>query len=235
VITNSLVFIPPTCPNQSLGLSCNISSDPCSMMQPCLNLATCYQNTSVPLGYICLCVAGFSGVNCEVDNRFCTSDSTCLYGGSCNETLNDTGCTCPTGKIGNYCEYQVDLCANISCQNDAVCISAYGNWSCLCTNTDLYSGVYCETKASSLVIKEIISRSFGCVAIGCIVTVVSFVILLDTLKYVFNIDPVQRDFRLIREKHRREERKRREERRKRMKMNKSKQPVVAVRFHYVHG
>ncbi|CAF4202833.1 unnamed protein product, partial [Adineta steineri] len=43
---NGSIFVAPTCPTQSLGTSCNISSDPCAMTQPCLNSATCHTNAS---------------------------------------------------------------------------------------------------------------------------------------------------------------------------------------------
>jgi len=229
--TTKSAFVAPTCANQNLGISCNISSNPCAMVQPCLNLATCYQNISLPLGYTCLCVSGYSGVNCEVDERVCRPGLTCLYGGTCNETSNDTNCVCPQGKIGDHCEYEVDLCSNISCQNSGKCVSVYGNWSCLCTNNELYSGVYCEIKSSSLIIKEMISRSFACVAIGCISTVIGFVLLMDVLKYFFNIDPVHKNIPSNKTKQKNYHRQERQKK----KINKSKQPMVAVRFHYIHA
>ena len=102
--TSKSVFVAPTCATQSIGASCNVSSNPCSMAQPCLNLATCFANNSLPLGYACSCVSGFSGENCEVDNRACRPGITCLNGGTCNETSNDSTCTCPTGKTGVHCE-----------------------------------------------------------------------------------------------------------------------------------
>lgn len=195
------------------------------MSQPCLNLARCYPNISIPLGYQCICVIGFTGIHCEVDTRSCRPSQPCLYGGSCNETLNDTNCACPAGKTGDNCQYQMDICANISCQNDGVCKSLYSNWSCLCTNSELYSGIYCEVKSTSLRIKEIYSRSLAGVAIGCISTVVGFVLIMDLLKYCCHIDPVDYELRHIR--------KRKEIRQR--KISKSKQPPVITRFEYVNG
>ncbi len=225
VTTSSSVFVAPTCANQSIGASCNLSSDPCAMSQPCLNLAKCYPNISLPLGYLCSCVAGFEGVHCEIDNRACRPDSTCLYGGVCNTTSNVTSCICPTGKTGDQCQYTVDVCANISCQNDAQCISTYGNWSCLCTNTEIYSGTYCQIKSSSLRMKEMVSRSFAGIAIGCIATVLGFVFIMDILKYFLNIDPVGGELRSVRKKRERQK----------QKTKTIKQPGVVVRFQYIHA
>jgi hypothetical protein len=229
--TSNVAFVPPTCANQNLGSSCNISSDACALVQPCFNLATCYPNASLPLGYACSCVSGFSGVNCEVDNRACRPGLTCLNGGTCNETSNETNCICPRGKTGLHCESEVDICSNISCQNKGQCISSYGNWSCLCTNPTLYSGLYCQTESSSLRTKQMVSRSFAGIAIGCIVTVITFVLIMDILKYLFHIDPVDKNFRTKKEK---KENQRLQERRKK-KIHKSKQPVIAVRFQYIHA
>jgi len=229
--SSAYAFVPPTCANQSLGTSCNMSSDPCSMSQPCLNLATCHINASLPLGYICSCVSGFSGVNCQIDQRSCRPDSSCLYGGTCNETSNDTSCICPTGKTGDHCQNEVDICSTINCQNNARCVSSFGNWSCLCTNPTLYSGVYCQIKSSSLVTKEIVSRSLSAVAIGCLATVIGFIIIMDVLKYFLNIDPVEGDLRSLKEKKRND----RQQKNRKKKFKKSKQPAVALRFHYVHA
>jgi hypothetical protein len=206
------------------------------MSQPCLNLATCYPNISVPLGYICACVIGFSGVNCQVDQRTCRVGSSCLNSGTCNTTGNASTCVCAIGRTGVHCEYEVDVCSNITCQNNGICISNSGNWSCSCISSVLYSGTYCQIKSSSLRTKEIVSRSFAGVAIGCLATVVGFVVIMDILKYFFNIDPVENEFRSWKDKkadQRREER--RQERKRKNKVNQSKQPVLAVRFQYIHA
>ena len=222
---NSFVFVPPLCGNQTIGSSCNVSADLCTLSQPCLNLAKCYPNISIPIGYHCSCVMGFTGLHCEVDTRTCRPSQPCLYGGSCNETLNDTNCACPDGKIGEYCQDQMNICANISCQNDAVCRSVFSNWSCLCTNSELYSGIYCEIKSSSLRIKEICSRSFAGVAIGCISAVIGFVLIMDILKYCCHVDPVSYELRSVRKSRQM----------KRRKIVKPKHPPVITRFEYIDG
>ena len=168
---------------------------------------------------------GFTGIHCEVDTRACRPSQPCLYGGSCNETLNDTSCACPAGKTGDNCQYQMDICANITCQNDGVCQSLYSNWSCLCTNNQLYSGIYCEVKSNSLRIKEICSRSFAGVAIGCIVTVLGFVLIMDILKYLFHVDPVHYELRRVRQKRAI----------RRRKIVRPQQPPVITRLEYINA
>ena len=222
-----------------LGSSCNTTSDPCTMSQPCLNLATCHPNSSLPNGYSCQCYQGYSGLNCEVDTQICRPQYGCFYGGACtstNTTSNVTQCTCPSGKNGNHCEYEIDACGNITCENRAQCVSAFGNWSCLCVDYELYSGIYCETKSDKLKTKEIVSRSFASIAIGSIGTVLSFVIIMDLLKYCFRIDPIMDERRFMKEQeeiHRKEKQKLKRERENRI-LN-PQQRASAVRFQYIHA
>ncbi|CAF0977127.1 unnamed protein product [Rotaria sordida] len=100
---NNSIYVAPICRNEVIGVSCNITTDQYSIVQPCLNLATCYPNVNMPLEYICLCIVG---------------------------------------KTGDHCEYEVAVCANIRCENNGQGIPIYSDWSCRCTNTELYSGAY---------------------------------------------------------------------------------------------
>jgi hypothetical protein len=59
-----------------IGPYCNITSDVCTMSQPCLNAATCFPNNTLPAGYSCNCQSGYTGYDCEYDNRACT-ENTC--------------------------------------------------------------------------------------------------------------------------------------------------------------
>ncbi|CAF0764349.1 unnamed protein product [Adineta ricciae] len=237
VTSTGSAFIISKCANQTLGPSCNVSSSICNMAQPCLNLATCFPNTSMPLGYVCTCQVGYTGANCEIDNTSCSSNSVCLSGGSCNSTANETTCKCPVGKTGSHCEYETNVCANITCQNDGLCVSKYGNWSCVCTNSDLYSGTYCEYKSSSLRAKEVVSRSFACVAIGCISTVIAFIIIMDILKYGFKVNPAGSEIQTWREKKRLQRRamRRQGERSRKKKIDNPRMHASAVRFNYINA
>ena len=74
--TSTAARRPFYCPGEVIGTYCNISSDPCTVAQPCLNAATCYPNATLPLGYECACLSGYSGGNCQHDERIC-KESTC--------------------------------------------------------------------------------------------------------------------------------------------------------------
>ena len=90
------------------------------------------------------------------------------------------------------------MCGNITCKYHGICISSYLTWTCQCLDSSLYSGTYCQDKSSDLVTKEIVSRSIAVVAIVALCCVVGFVILMDVLKYVFKIDPIDREHHRLR-------------------------------------
>lgn len=62
--------------NEYIGIFCNVSSDACAMSQPCLNSANCTPTNASQYGYNCQCPSGYSGDNCEIDERACT-ENTC--------------------------------------------------------------------------------------------------------------------------------------------------------------
>lgn len=117
-------------------------------------------------------------------------------------------CQCIYGYDGTYCELESNMCDNITCEYNGVCISSYLTWSCQCLDSLLYSGIYCQDKSSALVTKQILSKSFAIVVIVALCCVVGFVMLMDILKYVFNIDPVDRErYRLRIEQEKKEQKK----------------------------
>ena len=205
-------FVPLTCPNSSfIGRYCNLSSQPCVMLNPCQNAGTCYHNDSALDGYSCYCVSGTDGNQCQLDHRVCKSDTCwnngknsifvqqsykCLSSfmlilGSCFELSSTVFlCRCAPGWEGVYCEKGINRCANITCHNNGVCRSSLLDYRCYCLTT-AFSGRYCENKATDLVVKEATSKTLAYVAILAISSVVLFVIVLDLLKYGFKIDPVR--------------------------------------------
>jgi hypothetical protein len=92
------------------------------------------------------------------------------------------------------------MCLNITCQNKGHCVSSNLSWSCHCLDPFLYYGRYCEHKSTSLLTKEILSKSFASVAITAIIVVMLFVVIMDILKYGFGIDPVDRERQLMKSK-----------------------------------
>ena len=169
-------------------------------------------------GYSCNCAPGFAGSGCQLDQRPC-QPTTCWNNGTCNETSNSTfSCTCLPAWRGVHCETSIDACANVTCQNSGVCRSLLLNYTCQCLGVS-YSGRHCEIKATATAVKQAVSRSFAFVGIVALVTVLTFIVTMDVLKYGFGVDPVD----LPAERARRA----------RQGQNGKRRPRTIVRFLYV--
>ena len=132
-------------------------------------------------------------------------------------------CSCTTGWEGRHCEKQVNYCENVTCLNNGICRPLLVGYQCECLS-GMYSGLYCEYTATSILIRQYASKSFASVAIIMMSSVVIFVITLDVLRYIFHIDVA---------KHEREQMRKKRALKKRERMM-SKQPRIAFRFTYVN-
>lgn len=154
---------------------------------------------------------------------FSRNNGTCI---EINSTVSSTHgsafrCECAEAYNGLHCELQVDLCGNITCQNNGFCKTTDLVWKCICIDDKLFYGDYCEFQSNSLKVLKALSRSFASVAITAIALTCSFVILMDLLKYVFHIDPAKG------------ERAAKAAEKQAKKAMKQPAPQVAIRFQYV--
>ena len=129
-----------------------------------------------------------------------------------NQTTFD--CNCIKGYNGAHCESLENMCKNITCENRGTCFQSFLNWTCECLSASMFHGRYCEHKSTALVVQQILSKSFASIAISAIVILFSFVIIMDILKYGFGIDPVDRERRLMRLEHEKEQLKKKKTRKK---------------------
>jgi hypothetical protein len=214
---SSPFFTAPSCSNQTeIGVDCNITTNLCEMQKPCQNNGNCSNNNTAHYGYICSCPSGFNGTRCELDIRPC-KPNTCwnngnlyfldinkyqnlfIYSGICNETSNTTfNCSCQPGWMGLHCQTKINYCEQVKCLNKGVCRPLLLNFTCECLGTS-YSGRYCEITSRQTFIYQVISKSFGYLAILILVCTASFIVVMDILKYCFGIDPTKHEL----EKYRR--------------------------------
>ena len=82
----------------------------------------------------------------------------------------------------------INSCANVTCLNNRVCRPALLNYTCACLG-ESYSGRHCEIKATSIAVRQKVSRSLAFVAILAIGCVMIFIVVLDLSKYCFDIHP----------------------------------------------
>ncbi|XP_030853956.1 protein crumbs homolog 1 isoform X2 [Strongylocentrotus purpuratus] len=133
------------------GIDCRIDINECSP-SPCQNGATCLQLSDQTLyepgnqysdyvpdvfsyanasGYVCVCLDGFEGVDCEVDIDECASGP-CANGATCNDGVNRFDCACVNGYDGDFCGNDIDECASSPCANGATCQDSVGAFFCRC-------------------------------------------------------------------------------------------------------
>ncbi len=85
----------------------------------------------------------------------------------------------------------------MACLNRGVCRPLFLNYTCECLGTS-FSGRHCDIIATTTIIRQTVTRSFGYIAILFLVVVVSFFVIMDILKYGFGIDPTKDELEKIR-------------------------------------
>ncbi|XP_071791018.1 protein delta homolog 1-like isoform X2 [Asterias amurensis] len=113
---------------------------------PCQNGGSCFPDVTglLPDAFVCLCLEGRSGLNCETvsTTSSCLTDS-CENGGTCFTFEDLTFCDCAPGFTGLECE-QIDACSTMPCPDSHLCVSILGVGHCLCIHHDVW-GPDCVT------------------------------------------------------------------------------------------
>ncbi|KAH9491708.1 hypothetical protein Btru_029975 [Bulinus truncatus] len=81
-----------------------------SCSAPCLNAGSCIVTSESTSSYSCVCLHGFTGLNCELEVDLCASVP-CRNGGRCVQTgPGHFRCECRVGYRGMTCETDIDEC-----------------------------------------------------------------------------------------------------------------------------
>jgi len=81
------------------------------------------------------------GNECEADTPACSN------GGECSNTEGGFTCSCPVNWTGQFCEIDVDECADAAaagitlCEHDGKCMNTQGSFQCICNGG--WSGQTC--------------------------------------------------------------------------------------------
>ncbi|XP_077579023.1 uncharacterized protein LOC144200652 isoform X2 [Stigmatopora nigra] len=130
------------------GLYCDQDLNYCTNHKPCQNGASC---TNTGQGsYTCACRPGFSGKDCQAEDKACDS-APCRNGGRCQDSPSGYVCTCPPGFSGPDCAAGAAgaalTCADRPCFNRGVCVTGTAaGYTCRCPTG--YAGSNCEMKDS---------------------------------------------------------------------------------------
>jgi hypothetical protein len=76
------------------GLKCDKLNSPCEMLKPCENNASCTDDNTTSVGYVCSCLSYFNGTQCQYDHRPCKPD-TCWNNGILLNFLKNLIKSCP--------------------------------------------------------------------------------------------------------------------------------------------
>ena len=120
-----------------------IANSLCCNSSPCKNSGIC--NPLPNAGYTCLCLPGYTGINCEIVVSACSLS--CLNGGTCQIIGGVQQCLCLYGFSGAYCQ-TCNIQCTLSCQNGGVCQFVNGVQTCVCPSG--FVGSYCQTCNFSL-------------------------------------------------------------------------------------
>ena len=110
-------------------------------------------------------------------------------------------CDCESGRTGILCETKINYCKSNRCLNKGVCQSLSSTYRCLCLS-EYYSGRYCQILTKKVTNYKIMSTSISYIGIIVIMSVAMFIVIMDVLKYCFDIDPTQKELEEIRQKRR---------------------------------
>ena len=95
--------------------------------------------------YRCLCPAGFTGKNCQINVDDCQSNP-CMNNGVCMDKVSSYQCVCQTGFYGNRCQHHTNECQPNPCIH-GICTDLDNDYRCDCEVN--WSGKNCSVRQAA--------------------------------------------------------------------------------------
>lgn len=122
-----------TCPSEPvayMGINCELLYDAC-VKPKCLAPRICNATPGL-LEYECICMPGFTGIDCNININECESNPCKDPLFECVDSVNGYTCKCQTGLNGEGCQTESPVCSSHPCLNNGTCVEGPGDYSCIC-------------------------------------------------------------------------------------------------------
>lgn len=132
-----------TCPMEPvayMGKNCELLYDAC-IKHGCPAHEICNRTAGL-LEYECICMPGFTGVDCNININGCESNPCNHPGFECVDGVNGYTCRCQTGLSGEGCQTESSMCSSHPCLNNGTCVEGPGDYTCICQPG--FSGANCR-------------------------------------------------------------------------------------------
>ena len=114
--------------------------------------------------FSCICDSGFTGELCEINIDDCVGMD-CNGNGRCEDGVDSFTCVCDPDFTGQQCEIDnsvagigsdvdeaMDICTNVNCQNNGLCMNRTDTFLCICDSG--FTGQLCETNIDDCAIMD---------------------------------------------------------------------------------
>ncbi|KHJ43631.1 EGF-like domain protein [Trichuris suis] len=123
------------------------------LSKPCKNGGACSSDGD---RYLCNCMPGFKGFQCEETYETCDKGQKCENGGKCTKSQETYACNCTSNYTGVHCEYEVQYCENDTCLPNGKCqnVTTLRTYRCHCGKSHTgrrceYAVEYCKPESCS--------------------------------------------------------------------------------------